>query len=125
MKAFTVYILALCLLSQSFGAAWVLASFYKNRNYLAKNLCILRYEKVNTCKGECILVKQLRTLKETDTEKTSLKINEYSFLSLPQENLHLALHWMAESDILLFPTPAKQQACCDGFTTTLFQPPIA
>lgn len=125
MKAFTVYLLALCLLSQSFGAVWVLASFYKNRNEIANNRCVLRYEKVNTCKGECVLVKQLRTIKETDSEKTSLKINEYTFLQLPQETLHVALLPFGESMLTMYAIPHKPLACRDGFTATIFQPPIA
>jgi len=86
MKGFIVTILALCLLAQSFGIAWVVAGFYHNQDYYSHNECILKYEIVNTCKGTCILIKKIHIQQEQEQKNPDLKLKETLVLSLPVEH---------------------------------------
>lgn len=85
MKRIVVFIIMMCILGQSIGALWALASFYKNQDYIVANQCVLRYEKVNTCKGVCILVKQITNLQDQQKEKPNLKLQDIIPLAVATE----------------------------------------
>lgn len=54
---------------QSTSNVWIVTSFYINRDYIAKELCINRFDKVPLCKGKCYLEKKM-----SDNEKEEQKI---------------------------------------------------
>ncbi|MDD2983888.1 MAG: hypothetical protein PHQ74_10925 [Crocinitomicaceae bacterium] len=60
MKKFVAYILLMGFITQSFSQLWVMTSFYINREYIAENVCINRFEAIPVCKGQCFLDEKLK-----------------------------------------------------------------
>lgn len=50
----------LAILVQSSSQLWTEAVFYLNRDYIAKELCVNRFDLIPTCKGSCVLEKKLK-----------------------------------------------------------------
>ncbi|MEV4884119.1 hypothetical protein MRBLMN1_002633 [Chitinophaga ginsengisegetis] len=48
------------MLLQSTGNCWIVAAFYLNRNYIASELCINRFDLIPVCKGSCFLEKKIK-----------------------------------------------------------------
>lgn len=65
MRKSILYILLLSFLYQSTSSIWIIASFYINQDYIAKNICINRFDLIPVCKGKCFLQKEL----SSDSEK--------------------------------------------------------
>ena len=64
MKKTAVYFLLILFVIQSTSNLWIISSFYINRDYIAKELCINRFDKMPVCKGICYLEKKI-----SDNEK--------------------------------------------------------
>lgn len=60
MKKLFAYILLAGFVIQSCSQLLVMTSFYLNRDYIAENLCINRFEAIPLCKGQCYLEKELK-----------------------------------------------------------------
>lgn len=60
MKKCTIYSILILLLFQNAGSLWIIGDFYINQDYIAKNLCINRFDAVPLCKGRCYLAKELK-----------------------------------------------------------------
>ncbi len=60
---------------------WIISSFYLNRDFIAENICINRFDKIPTCKGLCYLDSQL-SKEQKETQKSVLKIEKESFFVL-------------------------------------------
>lgn len=69
MKKIVPYFLLLLFVFQSTSNLWIISSFYINRNYIAKELCINRFDTVPVCKGACYLEKKI-----ADNQKGEQKI---------------------------------------------------
>jgi hypothetical protein len=67
-KSISICILAL-LVFQNTSSLWIIGAFYINQDYIAKNVCINRFDAVPICKGQCYLSKELK-----NTEKQEQKI---------------------------------------------------
>ncbi|WP_291287827.1 hypothetical protein [Flavobacterium sp.] len=67
-KSISICILAL-LVFQNTSSLWTIGAFYINQDYIAKNVCINRFDAVPICKGQCYLSKELK-----NTEKQEQKI---------------------------------------------------
>ncbi len=74
-KIFSILFIAIFLL-QTHSQLWVLTSFYINRNYIAQELCINRFEKVAVCKGSCFLEKKLREDNQKQEKIPDLKTKD-------------------------------------------------
>lgn len=59
MKKAIAFFLLLIFTFQSTQSLWIITSFQINRDYIASNLCINRFDKVPVCKGQCFLDKEL------------------------------------------------------------------
>ena len=57
-KSITLFILML-LVFQNAGSIWIIGDFYINRDYIAKNVCINRFDAVPICNGKCYLESKL------------------------------------------------------------------
>ena len=103
-------VLILLILSPTLGKSWILISFRLNQESIAKNLCVLRKVKNNSCHGCCQLKKRLaekekqeqKQLPKGSTEKNNLspdyffKKTDYSFylsssLTGPYKNIDCSL----------------------------------
>jgi len=61
---------------QSTSQLWVLGVFELNRNYIAANLCINRFESIPVCKGSCVLEKQMNEFGQQQQHIPDLKTKE-------------------------------------------------
>lgn len=71
MRAVFSYILILCVLSNIFSKVLTISVFYYNQDYIAKNICINRFETIPVCNGSCYLVSQLKKTEPKETESKS------------------------------------------------------
>ena len=53
-----------------------MASFYVQRDYISKNLCINRFDAIPVCKGQCYLTKQLKENEKKEQNLPNLKQKE-------------------------------------------------
>lgn len=58
-KCITLFILML-LVFQNAGSIWIIGDFYINRDYIAKNVCINRFDAIPICNGKCYLDNKLK-----------------------------------------------------------------
>jgi len=81
MKKVLVYFLLFIFTIQSTKGLWIISSFHINRSYIAYNLCINRFDKIPTCKGQCFLNKQLeKEQKESKSNPITLE-KDYVFIA--------------------------------------------
>jgi hypothetical protein len=73
---------------QATSQLWILGVFELNRNYIAANLCINRFESIPVCKGSCVLEQQLNKNEEQQQKLPDLKSKEIN-LFYPSDNLDL------------------------------------
>ncbi len=78
MKKTASIILIFALFAQSTSQLWMLASFYYNRDFIAANLCINRFDKIAICKGSCYLEKRFNENKQQQEKLPDLKTKEIS-----------------------------------------------
>jgi len=118
MKKLVAILLLITFLLQTTSNLWIIVSFYIQRNHIAKNLCVNRFNVNSVCKGKCYLSKKL---KENEKKKQN-------FPDLKQKEFQL--YWQ-DLYILLFPKnfiDDKQKAFIDnfhssGFIFSFFHPP--
>lgn len=77
MKKCISYLLLAGFLFQVTLQLWILTIFYIQRDYIAANVCINRFDAVPVCKGQCYLVKELtENEKKQDQQFPDLKQKE-------------------------------------------------
>ena len=81
MKKVMVFFLLFIFTIQVTKSFWIISSFYLNRDFIAENICINRFDKIPTCKGLCYLDSQL-SKEQKETQKSVLKIEKESFFVL-------------------------------------------
>lgn len=64
-RCITLFILLL-LVFQNSGNIWIIGDFYINQDYIAKNLCINRFDTVPICNGKCYLDNKLKASEKED-----------------------------------------------------------
>lgn len=80
--------LSFLVLHQTLNQSGILLTFKLRQEYIAKNLCVQRNKKVNTCNGKCHLKKELKKSAEQESEtskpypaKTKTKTFDSPFLN--------------------------------------------
>lgn len=81
MKKVIVIFLLFIFTIQITKSFWIISSFHINRDYIAKNICINRFDKIPTCKGQCFLDDEL-SKEQKENQKSLLKIEKESFYVL-------------------------------------------
>jgi hypothetical protein len=66
-KSIALFILTLLVFHNTSGL-WIIGAFYINQDYIAKNVCINRFDAVPLCKGQCYLSRELKA-NESHQEK--------------------------------------------------------
>ncbi len=74
-RAFAIFFL-IAFVFQSTSTLWIMASFYAQRDYISKNLCINRFDAIPVCKGQCYLTKQLQENEKKEQNLPDLKQKE-------------------------------------------------
>lgn len=96
MKKLLSIVLCLCLVWQFSSSLWTVVSFYIQKDYIAENLCVNRFDALSLCNGKCYLEKKLDESKQKETKSAIVKIQEvigtffsessFSFLPYESEN---------------------------------------
>lgn len=76
MKKNIAIVLLFVFAMQSTTNLWILASFYIQRDYIAENLCVNRFDKIPICKGQCYLNKQLKENEKQEQKLPDLRQKE-------------------------------------------------
>jgi hypothetical protein len=64
------------MLVQSTGNCWIVAAFYLNRNYIAAELCINRFDLIPVCKGACFLDRKIKENDKQPENTTGARLKE-------------------------------------------------
>ncbi len=98
-----IWILLPLMLLQSFSSVWLWTVFEFNRDYIAKNECINRFnEKALSCRGQCILMKKMREHEEKEQKNLESRIIDVVFINNQQcFNLDIAFFEEAAAETLL------------------------
>lgn len=76
MKKIVLYFLLMSFVFQSTSNLWIISSFYINQDYIAKNLCVNRFDKIPVCYGICFLSKQLKDNDKQEQKLPNVKEKE-------------------------------------------------
>ena len=85
MKKVIVIFLLFIFTIQTTKSLWIITSFQINRDYIASNLCINRFDKIPTCKGQCFLTKELN--KEQNENKRNIT-------TIEKDSIFIAPHFV-------------------------------
>lgn len=84
-KGITLFILML-LLFQNAGSIWIIGDFYINQDYIAKNLCINRFDTIPVCNGKCYLENKLKAEQNKEQKFPTVTYKEVQlFLQHPEQ----------------------------------------
>ena len=86
MRKSILFILLLSFIYQSTSSIWIITSFYINQDYIAKNICINRFDAIPVCNGKCFLEKKLSTDAEKEQQIPNIKNKEVHPLFLQVVN---------------------------------------
>lgn len=81
--------LLFCFVIQSTSQLFIISEFYLQRDYIAKNLCVNRFDAIPICKGQCFLNNELnKNQRNQEKNFPDLKFKEIqlfiSNISLPK-----------------------------------------
>lgn len=123
LKKLLTILLALAFVVQSTSQLWIKAAFYSNRDYIANNLCINRFDAIPVCKGSCYLEEKLSQDKEQQKSTSAeVKVKEIvlffqqSFVELYAQN---DIASFIEREFNLFSNNCIPQ----NFISKIFHPP--
>ncbi|RZS72247.1 hypothetical protein EV199_4163 [Pseudobacter ginsenosidimutans] len=72
-KQFTAILLLFAITVQTFHKAIIVIDFYRNQEYIAKNLCENRFRPMLHCDGHCLLAKKLQQAEKKEQRNPDLK----------------------------------------------------
>lgn len=76
MKKLFSILIALVILFQSTLQVWIVIGFELNKEYIEKNICENRFDKIPVCKGACVLEKKFKESDDQQHKLPNLKMNE-------------------------------------------------
>lgn len=76
MKKGIICFLLISFVFQSTSNFWIMSSFYLNQDYIAKNLCVNRFDKIPVCNGKCYLSNQLKENEKKEQKIPNVKEKE-------------------------------------------------
>lgn len=76
MKGVFAILLMIAFVYQSTHGLWILASFYIQRDFIARNICVNRFDPATMCNGKCYLKKQLKETEQKDDKVPDTKPRE-------------------------------------------------
>lgn len=97
-----------------------MASFYIQRDYIAQNLCVNRFDAIPVCKGQCYLDKQLKENEKKEQNFPDLKQKEIQLFVQDQFNFKIEQSINLEK---LSPPIHKDNFFSSEFLFAVFHPP--
>jgi len=76
---------------QSVSGIWVFVNFYVNRDYIAENQCVNRFEEIPICKGQCYLTTELKKTEKKKNDQSPQKQKERLILAYNSFTLDYSL----------------------------------
>lgn len=90
MNKIITYFFIVLFAFQSTNSFWTVFSFYVNRDYIAQEVCINRFDKIPICKGSCYLEKQLSENEKKEQKSSSVKNKEVQLYTQRKTKINLA-----------------------------------
>lgn len=106
---------------QSAGNLWIISSFYINQDYIAKNLCINRFDAIPVCNGQCVLTKELKANEKQEQKIPNVKEKEIQLYFYCQESITLLQKTIFETSKTAI--IKKDSNIKNTFLYSIFHPP--
>ncbi|TWV95653.1 hypothetical protein [Chitinophaga pinensis] len=120
MRKPAVILLILSLFVQTTANVWLIGLFHWQRNFIAKNLCINRFDLIPICRGACFLQKQLNKEQEREKKEVELKPSVVT-LCMNDIAIELFLCPIVEKPCYF---PVTDTALLTGIPGSILRPPI-
>lgn len=121
MKKIVSILLIAALLAQSTSQLWITVAFNLNRDYIAANLCINRFDAMPLCKGSCFLEEQLNKDQQQQQKLPDLKAKEIN-LFYQDNSIGLYKHPAIADDFCFFPELTTSFITSE-YLRSVFRPP--
>ncbi|MEL1244027.1 hypothetical protein AAEO56_07125 [Flavobacterium sp. DGU11] len=121
MKKLALYTMMLLFVLQSTSYSYIVASFYINRDFIAENICINRFDAIPVCRGACYLTDQLKKESKKDHKLPNLKEKEVQLYL--QEMTQLSVTGMPRNIYHRTIPPFREQLATSRFLYSIFHPP--
>lgn len=99
MKRFVAALCLFVIMFQSMSTLWIYTAFYLNRDYISKNICINRFDRIPVCKGQCYLSKKITEDQKQEKKFPDLKQKEIQLFCEQKDVFDSASLLSAEVDI--------------------------
>lgn len=122
MKKAVLYFLLLLFVFQCTSNFWIISSFYINREFIAKELCVNRFDAIPVCKGKCFLDKKLADHQKDEQRFPNLKEKETQFYYVVESDPtnHLVPGANYETTLVVI---KKEDRLTSAFLYSIFHPP--
>ncbi|SEW40568.1 hypothetical protein [Chitinophaga arvensicola] len=83
-RIISIWLLGIMLL-QGTGNCWIVGAFYLNRDYIASQLCINRFDLIPVCKGSCFLDRKINENEKRQEKTPDIKLKEITLFCMAYE----------------------------------------
>ena len=122
-RLFSIFLISVILI-HSTSSLFILLSFRIQRNYIAENLCINRFEAIPICKGQCYLEKQLDKNQKREQKFPDLKQKEIQLVIQSIKTLEISQIGLTLSDNN-YRSYRDTNLISNGYLLSIFHPPQA
>ncbi|WP_162623245.1 hypothetical protein [Confluentibacter sediminis] len=121
MNKIITYFLIILFVFQSTSNFWIMFSFYLNRDYIAQELCINRFDKIPVCKGSCYLGEKLSENEKKEQKNTSTKNKEVQLYTQVKYDMDFGIKpFIGYHKAVFF---SKNDLIHSTFVHSIFHPP--
>lgn len=119
-KAITYFLITLFVI-QNTSNLWIVLSFYANRDYIAQERCINRFDEASACKGSCYLKEQLFENQKKEKTNTRTKDKEVQLYTQVKNDLDFEVEpFMRDHEAVIF---SRNDRIHSTFIHSIFHPP--
>jgi hypothetical protein len=120
MKKSITLIILMLLVFQNTGSIWIIGDFYINRDYIAKNVCINRFDSVPICNGKCYLDIKLKANDKEQQQFPTVTYKEVQlFFESPLEFLFRTMHFVIKKKYPVLLAGSQKS----NFIFSIYHPP--
>ena len=102
------------------SSVYICTVFYLNRNYISENICVNRFDKIPTCKGQCYLSKKLNENEKQERKFPDLKQKEIQLFCEENELFNSKSLPLVEVDIF---RGYNADLYISNYAASVFRPP--
>ncbi|MFC4478878.1 hypothetical protein [Flavobacterium chungangensis] len=118
-KCITLFLLML-LAFQNAGSIWIIGDFYINRDYIAKNVCINRFDSIPICNGKCYLDTKLKANDKQEQQFPTITYKEMQlFFESPLEFLLTPIDFVIKKKYPLLQSGGQKS----NYVFSIYHPP--